>query len=142
MTNPNSRRDGVHKAGFDHPCKETCGGWKQGYDRGVDAATKDLSAEVERLRKYIPTTDNENAEHMVHHWREAAHAAKDESCRLFVENNALKLQAEKLTSALERIKSDSSKYHIAANEYSDEFDPYDVADAALTAYRQAQKGSE
>lgn len=23
------------KRGFDHPCRETCSGWKQGYDRAV-----------------------------------------------------------------------------------------------------------
>lgn len=22
------------EAGFDHPCKQTCSGWKQGYERG------------------------------------------------------------------------------------------------------------
>lgn len=32
---------------FDHPCKETCSGWKQGYDKGK----LELQKENERLEK-------------------------------------------------------------------------------------------
>jgi hypothetical protein len=27
--------DEIMKAGFDHPCRQTCSGWRQGYERGV-----------------------------------------------------------------------------------------------------------
>lgn len=40
-----SERDVLHKAGFDHPCRETCSGWQQGYDRGCDAACAARKAE-------------------------------------------------------------------------------------------------
>ena len=26
--------DKIMEAGFDHPCRQTCSGWKQGYERG------------------------------------------------------------------------------------------------------------
>lgn len=26
--------DPLFKAGFDHPCRQTCSGWKQGFERG------------------------------------------------------------------------------------------------------------
>jgi hypothetical protein len=47
------------KAGFDHPCKETCSGWKQGYDRGAFelAIWKDLAdrmAEWMKRNGYFP----------------------------------------------------------------------------------------
>ena len=27
--------DEFYKAGLDHPCRETCSGWKQGRERGI-----------------------------------------------------------------------------------------------------------
>lgn len=27
--------DPILKAGFDHPCRETCSGWRQGFERGA-----------------------------------------------------------------------------------------------------------
>lgn len=30
----------IMDAGFDHPCKETCSGWKAGYDRAVHDSTR------------------------------------------------------------------------------------------------------
>ena len=32
----NKVTDPLHKSGADHPCKGTCSGWQQGFDRGVD----------------------------------------------------------------------------------------------------------
>lgn len=40
---------------MDHPCKETCSGWQQGYDRGLEQFKKsqnDLIKEREELRKH------------------------------------------------------------------------------------------
>ena len=34
---------------LDHPCKQTCSGWKQGYERGMSQA----SMEVEALKAQI-----------------------------------------------------------------------------------------
>lgn len=48
----------IHDAGFNHPCKDTCSGWKQGYDRGVS----DSSKEIERLNKVITRELSENDE--------------------------------------------------------------------------------
>ena len=31
----------IMDAGFDHPCKQTCSGWKQGYERGKIEGTAD-----------------------------------------------------------------------------------------------------
>ena len=28
------------KAGFDHPCRQTCSGWQQGFERGVSDTKK------------------------------------------------------------------------------------------------------
>jgi len=42
-------RDGVHQAGFDHPCKDTCSGWSQGRDRGFDSCASILLPEIEKL---------------------------------------------------------------------------------------------
>lgn len=37
------QEEALLKAGFDHPCKQTCSGWKQGYERG--------QSELAELRK-------------------------------------------------------------------------------------------
>jgi hypothetical protein len=39
----------LRREGFAHPCKETCSGWKQGYDDGFDAGRKAA------LRSQLPT---------------------------------------------------------------------------------------
>lgn len=41
----------VMDSGFDHPCKQTCSGWQQGYDRGVEA-------ERARVMKALPSDEN------------------------------------------------------------------------------------
>lgn len=41
--------DALHKAGFDHPCRQTCSGWQQGYDRGYD----ELKAKHERVLQML-----------------------------------------------------------------------------------------
>lgn len=28
------KHEPIYEAGFDHPCKQTCSGWKQGFERG------------------------------------------------------------------------------------------------------------
>lgn len=40
----------VMDSGFDHPCKQTCSGWQQGYDRGV-------AAERARVIKALPARE-------------------------------------------------------------------------------------
>jgi len=43
----------MSKAGFEHPCKETCSGWEQGYERGQSDERKraaNLIAAIEDLR--------------------------------------------------------------------------------------------
>lgn len=30
-------------AGLDHPCKQTCSGWKQGFERGQESKSHDVS---------------------------------------------------------------------------------------------------
>lgn len=46
--------DKILEAGFDHPCKTTCSGWQQGYERGLiqfKKSQKDLIEERDKLRK-------------------------------------------------------------------------------------------
>ncbi len=50
--------DKLHDAGFDHPCRETCSGWKQGHERGYERgmtqfkkSQKDLVQERDELEK-------------------------------------------------------------------------------------------
>lgn len=47
--------DKLTKAGFDHPCKDTCSGWKQGYDRGV------FTERARKLDALLPNTDQVKA---------------------------------------------------------------------------------
>ena len=47
------RRDAVHTAGFDHPCRETCSGWQQGHDRGYDQALALCEKENQKLRDLL-----------------------------------------------------------------------------------------
>ncbi len=42
--------DGIFKAGFDHPCKQTCSGWQQGYERGMADASDEHG--VKRFHNY------------------------------------------------------------------------------------------
>lgn len=32
----------MNTAGFDHPCKATCSGWKQGHERGVSKCVEEV----------------------------------------------------------------------------------------------------
>jgi chromosome segregation ATPase len=41
---------------FDHPCKETCSGWKQGYECGLQAAEAQISELNERLETVNDTS--------------------------------------------------------------------------------------
>ncbi len=43
----------IMEAGFDHPCKQTCSGWQQGFERGafdLEACQKRLEAAVRLLK--------------------------------------------------------------------------------------------
>lgn len=44
-------RDKIMEAGFDHPCRQTCSGWQQGYDRGMSDLKKDNTTMLEALNK-------------------------------------------------------------------------------------------
>lgn len=48
MSNPTkpATLDEFTKAGFDHPCKQTCSGWQQGHDRGFTAAQSEIGERV------------------------------------------------------------------------------------------------
>lgn len=35
-------RDAFHTSGLEHPCKLTCSGWQQGFERGFDTAVDAL----------------------------------------------------------------------------------------------------
>lgn len=54
------------EAGFDHPCRETCSGWKQGKERGVFETEKKIAPLIEALqgieRKMIFARDNFDSE--------------------------------------------------------------------------------
>ena len=58
-------RDPFHKAGFDHPCRETCSGWKQGYERGFDdrLVNKDPDDEFDRWIANKPSYYTEELRH-------------------------------------------------------------------------------
>lgn len=43
----NPPKDKILESGFDHPCRETCSGWRQGYDRGV----YDLDNKIRMLKQ-------------------------------------------------------------------------------------------
>lgn len=45
----------LDKLKLDHPCKESCSGWKQGYDKGFEAR----DAEVEKLTSALRLCKNE-----------------------------------------------------------------------------------
>jgi hypothetical protein len=44
----------IMEKGFDHPCRETCSGWKQGLERGVFDSKED----IERLKKLVFVNQN------------------------------------------------------------------------------------
>jgi hypothetical protein len=44
MTN---KRDALSE--LDHPCKETCSGWKQGYEKGLHARDEEVLALNKRI---------------------------------------------------------------------------------------------
>lgn len=48
-------------APLDHPCKETCSGWKQGYDKGAAALDTALK-EVDDVKRIAGTVALENAQ--------------------------------------------------------------------------------
>jgi hypothetical protein len=64
--------------GFDHPCRETCSGWKQGYERGqfdlrveLAAVKKENAALREALEHYADEenwTDIENNGGRIIYW--------------------------------------------------------------------------
>ncbi len=41
---------------FDHPCKETCSGWKQGYEKGLLGEVKPNCSEVHKTDTELITT--------------------------------------------------------------------------------------
>lgn len=41
----------LQEAGFDHPCKQTCSGWQQGYERGY--AANEVDTVVSRDEKLV-----------------------------------------------------------------------------------------
>ena len=45
--------DKIMEAGFDHPCRQTCSGWKQGFERGQMEANKKLRIAVKAMEKYL-----------------------------------------------------------------------------------------
>ncbi len=36
-----NKKDPLFEAGFDHPCRGTCSGWQQGYERGQSDKEKE-----------------------------------------------------------------------------------------------------
>jgi hypothetical protein len=45
-------KDEIMKAGFDHPCRQTCSGWEQGQERGVfecESRAKELAERLEAV---------------------------------------------------------------------------------------------
>lgn len=47
MTNP---KDSNFESELDHPCKDTCSGWQQGYDKGRTFTLAECKEEIERLK--------------------------------------------------------------------------------------------
>ncbi len=56
----------IMEAGFDHPCRETCSGWKQGYQRGcldqlhigqqhTDRVRAELNGHIQNLKSDLDT---------------------------------------------------------------------------------------
>lgn len=58
--------DELLKRGFDHPCRQTCSGWQQGFDRG--AAEKDK--EIEELNTRLLKCLNDQLEGRMKHLNE------------------------------------------------------------------------
>jgi hypothetical protein len=52
----NSKPSGVRE--LDHPCHETCSGWKQGYDRGKAALERERNELIRRLEPSEPTYES------------------------------------------------------------------------------------
>lgn len=44
--------DPLFERGFDHPCKQTCSGWQQGYERGRDDLQKQNDELVELVIEF------------------------------------------------------------------------------------------
>jgi len=44
------------KAGFDHPCKQTCSGWEQGRERGMLESEEKIDLLKKQLKDLASTT--------------------------------------------------------------------------------------
>lgn len=52
----NQNEKKIMEKGFDHPCRQTCSGWQQGYNRGKLDAQKNsegLVKALEKARQYL-----------------------------------------------------------------------------------------
>lgn len=47
---------------FDHPCKQTCSGWKQGYEKGYAAAELKAQKLVSAIERVYPHIESVNLE--------------------------------------------------------------------------------
>lgn len=45
------------KKEFDHPCKQTCSGWRQGFDRGLEQSAQRIE-ELEKLAKALEVAES------------------------------------------------------------------------------------
>lgn len=64
--------DELLKRGFDHPCRQTCSGWQQGFDRGAAEKDKEIAALKAQLAKLDSEELNEiwNAKPYIERLRE------------------------------------------------------------------------
>lgn len=61
----NCANDRILEKGFDHPCRQTCSGWKQGFERGQFDERRRAEKLVEALREISKLeTDEDHTLHM------------------------------------------------------------------------------
>jgi hypothetical protein len=64
----------------------------------------ELEAYTKQLKLHIPTMSKEEAEYQAHNWRQAAHHAKEESCKFFADIQRLEKEKASLVAEVARLQ--------------------------------------
>lgn len=58
--------DEIHEKGFDHPCRETCSGWRQGYERGLFEARREISQLKDICKRFDSASKSKRTKSVTH----------------------------------------------------------------------------
>jgi peptidoglycan hydrolase CwlO-like protein len=78
---------------FDHPCKETCSGWKQGYEKGLKKAEEQISELTEHVARLEKT---------LYYERDRAGQVKEDMLNRQAQVKRLEEEISKLTNEREK----------------------------------------